>query len=89
MLETIIMIALASITIALFLNFYHIVVGPSSLDRILALDTAYINSIALIVLTGIHLNNPLYFEAALLIALMGFVGTVALSKYILRGDIIE
>lgn len=89
MLETIIMIALASITIALFLNFYRIVVGPSSLDRILALDTAYINSIALIVLTGIHLNNPLYFEAALLIALMGFVGTVALSKYILRGDIIE
>jgi len=89
MLEIIIMIALASITIALFLNLYRIVVGPSSLDRILALDTAYINSIALIVLTGIHLNNPLYFEAALLIALMGFVGTVALSKYILRGDIIE
>jgi len=89
MLEITIMIAFASITIALVLNFYRIILGPSSLDRILALDTAYINSVALIVLTGIYLNNPLYFEAALLIALMGFVGTVALSKYILRGDIIE
>ncbi len=89
MLEITIMIAFTSITIALALNFYRIIVGPSALDRILALDTAYIHSIALIVLIGIHLNNPLYFEAALLIALMGFVGTVALSKYILRGDIIE
>lgn len=89
MLETIIMIAFASITIALVLNFYRIIVGPSTLDRILALDTANINAVALIVLTGIYLKNPLYFEAALLIALMGFVGTVALSKYILRGDIIE
>jgi len=83
------MISFASITIALVLNFYRIIVGPSTLDRILSLDTAYINSVALIVLTGIYLDNPLYFEAALLITLMGFVGTVALSKYILRGDIIE
>lgn len=89
MLAYIIMIAFASITIALVLNFYRLVVGPSSFDRILALDTAYINSIALIVLTGIYFDNPLYFEAALLIALMGFVGTISLSKYILRGDIIE
>jgi len=89
MLEIIIMIAFASITIALVLNFYRLVVGPSSLDRILALDTAYINSVALIVLIGIYFDNPLYFEAALLIALMGFVGTISLSKYILRGDIIE
>ncbi|HIQ28787.1 MAG TPA: K+/H+ antiporter subunit F [Sulfurovum sp.] len=89
MLEYIIIIAFASITIALVLNFYRLVVGPSSFDRILALDTAYINSIALIVLIGIYFDNPLYFEAALLIALMGFVGTISLSKYILRGDIIE
>jgi len=89
MLEYIIIIAFTSITIALVLNFYRLVVGPSSFDRILALDTAYINSIALIVLIGIYFDNPLYFEAALLIALMGFVGTISLSKYILRGDIIE
>ena len=89
MLEIIIMIAFTSIILSLVLNFYRIIVGPSALDRILALDTAYINSVALIVVIGIYLKNPLYFEAALLIALIGFVSTIALSKYILRGDIIE
>jgi len=89
MLEIIIMIAFTSIILSLVLNFYRIIVGPSALDRILALDTAHINSVALIVLTGIYLKNPLYFEAAILIALIGFVSTIALSKYILRGDIIE
>ena len=63
--------------------------GPHAPDRILALDTLYINAIALLVLFGIRLASPLYFEAALLIALMGFVGTVALAKFLLRGDIIE
>lgn len=63
--------------------------GPSAADRVLALDTLYVNTIALLVLFGIHLGNNIYFEAALLIALMGFVGTVALCKYLLRGDIIE
>ena len=63
--------------------------GPRAQDRVLALDTLYINAIAILVLLGIHLASPLYFEAALLIALMGFVGTVALAKFLLRGDIIE
>jgi len=58
-------------------------------DRILALDTLYINAIALIVLLGIYLDSDLFFEAALLIAIMGFVGTVAIAKHLLRGDIIE
>lgn len=58
-------------------------------DRILALDTLYINAIALIILFGLLQGSPLYFEAALLIAVMGFVGTLALSKYLLRGDIME
>ncbi len=89
MLEYSIIIALISIAIALVLNLYRLIVGPTTLDRILALDTAYINSVALIVITGIYFKNPLYFEAALLIALMGFVGTISMSKYILRGDIIE
>jgi multicomponent K+:H+ antiporter subunit F len=64
-------------------------VGPDHPDRILALDTLYVNTIALLVLLGILLGSALYFEAALLIAMMGFVGTVALCKYLLRGDIIE
>ena len=68
---------------------YRLVIGPTLPDRILALDTLYINSIALIVLFGIHAGTSLYFEAALLIALIGFVSTVAVAKYLLRGDIIE
>jgi len=71
------------------LSAWRLVRGPSIPDRILALDTLYIDAIALLVLLGIHLGSDVYFEAALLIALMGFVGTVALCKYLLRGDIIE
>ncbi len=74
---------------ALLLSLYRLLAGPDIPDRILALDTLYINSIALLILLGIHLNSMLYYEAALLIALMGFMGTLALSKYLLRGDIME
>ena len=81
--------AFVCIAIALLLNFWRLVRGPSLPDRILALDTMYINTVALHVLFGIHQGLDVYFEAALLIALMGFVGTVALCKYLLRGDIIE
>lgn len=89
MLETAVTIAFICITAALLLNFYRLLRGPSMPDRILALDTMYINTTALLVLFGIHLGLTVFFEAALLIALMGFVGTVALCKYLLRGDIIE
>jgi multicomponent K+:H+ antiporter subunit F len=89
MLETVIPIAFAMVTVALFLSLYRLIIGPELPDRILALDTLYINSIALLILLGLHLSSALYFEAALLIAVMGFVGTVALSKYLLRGDIME
>lgn len=72
---------------ALALNAWRLLRGPSLPDRILALDTLYINTLALLVLVGIRLDSTLYFEVALLIALLGFVGTVALSKFVLRGDI--
>lgn len=89
MLTLVIPIAFALVAGAVALNFWRLLRGPSAPDRILALDTLYVNTIALLVLLGIHLGSALYFEAALLIALMGFVGTVALCKYLLRGDIIE
>jgi multicomponent K+:H+ antiporter subunit F len=89
MLSLIIPIAFAFVAGALALSLWRLLRGPSAPDRILALDTLYVNTIALLVLLGIHLGSALYFEAALLIALMGFVGTVALCKYLLRGDIIE
>jgi multicomponent K+:H+ antiporter subunit F len=73
----------------LLMSFWRLLIGPSSPDRILALDTLYVNTVALLVLLGIHLSSNLYFEAALLIAMIGFVGTVALSKFLTRGDIIE
>jgi multicomponent K+:H+ antiporter subunit F len=82
-------VAFALVGAAFAMSCYRLLAGPSAPDRILALDTLYINAIALLVLLGIALASPLYFEAALLIALMGFVGTVALCKFLLRGDIIE
>ncbi|HEY9150880.1 MAG: K+/H+ antiporter subunit F [Gammaproteobacteria bacterium] len=89
MLALAIPIAFALMSLALLLNLWRVVRGPDLPDRILALDTLYINSIALLVLFGIHLDTMIYFEVALLIAMMGFVGTVAVAKYLLRGDIIE
>jgi len=89
MLTTAIPIALTLVSAALLLSFWRLLKGPDVPDRILALDTLYINTIALLVLFGIHLDNAIYFEAALLIAMLGFVSTVALCKYLLRGDIIE
>ncbi|MBK9325809.1 MAG: K+/H+ antiporter subunit F [Thiobacillaceae bacterium] len=89
MMAIVIPIAFALVAAAVAMTFWRLLRGPSAPDRILALDTLYVNTIALLVLLGIHLDSPLYFEAALLIALMGFVGTVALCKYLLRGDIIE
>jgi len=89
MLETVILIVFAMIGLSLLLNIWRLLVGPSVPDRILALDTMYINSIALIILYGMSMGTVLYFEAALLIAMLGFVSTVAVCKYLLRGDIIE
>ncbi len=89
MLKTAIAVALVMMTLAMLLNVWRLLRGPSLPDRIAGLDTLYINTIALLVLLGIHFNSAWYFEGALLIGMMGFVGTVALCKYLLRGDIIE
>ena len=89
MMETAIVIGLFVVGAAMLLATWRLLRGPGAPDRILALDTLYVNTIAFLVLLGIHLGSALYFEAALLIAMMGFVGTVALCKYLLRGDLIE
>lgn len=67
----------------------RLVIGPSPGDRILALDTMVINAIGLIVLLGVWQGTHIYFESALIIAMLGFVSTVAYARFILRGDIIE
>lgn len=89
MLDTAVTLVVVMLSIALVLNLWRLIIGPHVVDRILALDTMYINSIALILLYGIYNQTALYFEAALLIAMLGFVSSVAFAKYLLRGDIIE
>ena len=89
MLSGVVSTAFAMIGLALLLNLWRVLHGPALPDRIVGLDAMYINAIALLVLLGIHWNNDRYFAAALLIAMLGFVATVALAKYLLRGDIIE
>ncbi len=89
MLNAVVLIALSMFGVALLLSAWRLFRGPDATDRILALDTLYINTAAVIVLYGIYIGRPYFLEAALLIALLGFVSTMALAKFLLRGDIIE
>lgn len=81
---TSIMLALAIALVA-----WRLAVGPSLPDRIVALDSLYVNTVAIAVLNGIRYDSFAYFEAALLIALMGFVSTVALARYAARGKVLD
>ncbi len=89
MIETAIVLALSAVGLAMLLSLWRLLRGPSVPDRILALDTLYVNTIAALILFGMYLRSSIYFEAALVIAMLGFVGTVMLSKYVLRRDIVE
>jgi multicomponent K+:H+ antiporter subunit F len=89
MIATACLIALAAASLAILLSLYRLAIGPDVTDRVLALDTMVINAIALIVLLGIYYGTTMYFEAAMLIAMVGFVTTVAFCKYLLRGNVIE
>jgi len=80
---------MAALALALALNAWRLFKGPGLPDRLLALDTVYINALALVAMFGLWMGTKLYFEVVILIGLLGFIGTVALVKYILRGDIIE
>lgn len=89
MLTVSIYLAYGMLAAGLLLNLWRLLKGPGMVDRVLALDTMFINSIAIVILFGIHAGEQLYFEIALLIAMVGFIGTAALCKYFMRGDIIE
>lgn len=84
-------ITLSFVTVALgqIMSMYRLIVGPDTGDRILALDTMVVNAIGMIILLGISQGIQIYFEAAMIIAMLGFVSTVAYARFILRGDIIE
>lgn len=75
--------------IAMCLATWRILTGPRAQDRVLGLDTLYVNATLLLLTFGIQTGRSLYFEAALIIAIIGFVGTVSLAKFIMRGEVIE
>ncbi len=84
-----VMISFGVVAVSQIMAMIRLVIGPNTGDRILALDTMVVNAIGLIVLLGIWQGTRLYFEAALIIAMLGFVSTVAYARFVLRGDIIE
>lgn len=81
--------AFAAVGLSQVLALWRLLIGPGSGDRVLALDTISVNAVALIVLYGILTQTQVYYEAALLIAMLGFVSTVAYARFILRRDVIE
>ncbi len=82
-------IAFIAVAVAQVMAMIRLIIGPDTGDRILALDTMVVNSIGLIVLLGIAQGSHIYFEVTLIIAMLGFVSTVAYARFVLRGDIIE
>ena len=84
-------LSVAQLLLALAMVFalYRLLRGPRAQDRVLALDTLYVNAMLLVLTFGIKAGTALYFEAALVIGMLGFVSTVALAKFLLRGEVIE
>ena len=82
-------LALAMLALAMVFTLVRLLRGPSAQDRVLALDCMYLNGMLLMLVLGmLYASNP-YFEAALLVALFGFVGSTAMAKFLLRGEVIE
>ena len=81
--------AIACVAVALVLTAWRLLAGPEATDRVLALDTLYVNTVALVLLLGLRLRSDLLFEAALVIAMLGFIATVALARFLARGDVVE
>ena len=75
--------------LALACSTLRILWGPRAQDRVLGFDSLYLNAMLLVLTFGIQSGSTLYFEAALMMALLGFVTTVALAKFLLRGEVIE
>ena len=82
-------IAFVAVAVSQLLAMLRLLKGPNTGDRILSLDTMVVNAIALIILLGMRLGTDIYFESAMIFAMLGFVSTVAIARLVLRGDIIE
>lgn len=81
--------AILAVAVALALTTWRLLAGPDPVDRVLALDTLYVNTVGLVMLLGLQFASDLLFEAALVIAMLGFIATVALARFIARGDVVE
>ena len=81
--------ALGCFVLALVCAVIRLLRGPAATDRVLALDTMYINGMLILLVLGLQFNSDLYFDIALLIGMFGFVGSVAMAKFLLRGEVIE
>ncbi|ACP26715.1 multiple resistance and pH regulation protein F [Sinorhizobium fredii NGR234] len=84
-----ILIAQVMLALAMAFALYRIIKGPRAQDRILGLDTLYINAMLMLLAFGIRTANTIYFETALIIALIGFVSSIAFAKFLMRGEVIE
>jgi multicomponent K+:H+ antiporter subunit F len=82
-------IAQLMLVLAMGLYVYRIVRGPRAQDRVLCLDAMYVSAMLLVLIFGIRTGSSLYFEAALVIAILGFVSSIALAKFLMRGEVIE
>jgi len=89
LLSAAIIFALACVVLAMVLCAVRLLIGPSAQDRVLALDTLWMCTMLLALMLGLRHGSEIYFEAALLIALLGFVSTIALAKFLMRGEVIE
>ena len=84
-----IMISMHVVGLAMLMALWRLLRGPTVPDRILAADTLSVTAIAELMLFGMYIDSAIYFEAALVIAMLGFCSTVVLSKFVLRRDIVE
>lgn len=82
-------ICLLMITLSMFLCLIRLIMGPSVVDRLLALDTLFLNATCLIIVLGVYWSSTALFEGALLVAMLGFVSTVALARYFTTGHVID
>ena len=83
------LVAQCLLAIAMGCAAFRVLRGPRAQDRVVALDTLYVNVMLLLLIIGIRSGSTRYFEASLIIAVLGFVGTVALAKFLMRGEVIE
>ncbi|MDP1444273.1 MULTISPECIES: monovalent cation/H+ antiporter subunit F [Acinetobacter] len=82
-------ICMVAITLSMFMCLYRLIIGPSIVDRLLALDTLFLNATCLVVVLGIYWSTTSLFEGALLVAMLGFVSTAALARYFTSGHVID